>query len=157
MKTKKGFTLIELLVVISITGILLGLSVFGMQEARKSSRDAKRKADLEQIRSGVEMYKADCNSYPVTIGTKLSGSGTPSNCSASNTYITSVPLDPSNPTRLYYYRGCADGSKYIVCTGLENSSSSNITTITCADGINTIQCDSNCGSGITCNYQANNP
>ncbi len=41
-----GFTLIELLVVIAITAILIGLSVFGLQGARESARDAQRKADL---------------------------------------------------------------------------------------------------------------
>ncbi|MCK4588676.1 prepilin-type N-terminal cleavage/methylation domain-containing protein, partial [Candidatus Woesebacteria bacterium] len=61
---KKGFTLIELLVVISIIGILLALSIFGLQGARKSARDSKRKADIELIRSGIEIYKADCNVYP---------------------------------------------------------------------------------------------
>ena len=46
----KGFTLIELLVVISIVGILLGLSIFSLQNSKKSGRDAKRKSDLELIR-----------------------------------------------------------------------------------------------------------
>ena len=67
-KNSGGFTLIELLVVISIMGILLALSVFGMQDARRASRDGKRKADIEQIRSALEMYKADCGKYPLTAG-----------------------------------------------------------------------------------------
>src|SRR3972149_9954423 len=81
-----GFTLIELLVVISIIGILIGLSVFGLQGARKSSRDAVRKADLEQIRSGLGMYKADCDTYPLTANfslpatTTLVGSGLTGSC-----------------------------------------------------------------------------
>ena len=78
MRKNKGFTLIELLVVISILGVLLALSVFGMQGARQSSRDGRRKADLEQIRSGLEMYRADCNAYPTTLVTTLKGTGTPS-------------------------------------------------------------------------------
>ena len=55
--TSCGFTLIELLVTISIIGILIGLSVFGLQGARQSARDAKRKADLDmrlrQVMSGL--------------------------------------------------------------------------------------------------------
>ena len=75
MKMKKGFTLIELLVVLSIIGVLVGLSIFGLRSARESSRDGTRKADLELIRSGVEIYKADCDNYPLSaeLGASLTG------------------------------------------------------------------------------------
>ena len=66
MRIKKGFTLIELLVVISIIGILIAVSIFGLSGARESARDARRKSDLELIRSGLELYRADCNAYPTT-------------------------------------------------------------------------------------------
>ena len=94
LKLKTGFTLIELLVVISIIGILMAISLFGLQGARESSRDARRKSDLEMIRSGLEIYKSDCDIYPATLGTSLVGSGSPTSCSIANTYISSVPLDP---------------------------------------------------------------
>src|SRR5689334_22004949 len=88
-----GFTLIELLVVISIIAILVGLSIFGLQGARESSRDAKRKADLEQIRSGIEIYRADCNTYPVgsgnassVLGSALMGDDSSTSCASTNTY-----------------------------------------------------------------------
>ena len=90
----KGFTLIELLVVVSIIGILIALSIFGLQGARESSRDARRKADLETIRSGLEIYKADCNDYPpaskVVGGSPLVGDGSPTSCAVTNTYISFV-------------------------------------------------------------------
>ncbi len=108
---KKGFTLIELLVVISIIGILMAISLFGMQGARESSRDARRKSDLEMIRSGLEIYKSDCNIYPPSpLGTSLSG-----NCPTANIYISLVPTDPlgaiyvytPNPTTHLTYTLCA--------------------------------------------------
>lgn len=142
-KNNKGFTLIELLVVIAILGILLALSVFGMQGARQASRDSKRKADLEQIRSGLEIYKADCDAYPTTLGTSLKGSGNPSTCSLSNTYITSVPADPVTSTHSYIYY--SDGAGYAICASLEQGG----TAVTCG----TV---SNCG-GSTCNYKVINP
>ena len=64
---KHAFTMIELLVVISIIGIVVALSFFGIQNTRASSRDAKRKSDLETIRSVLELYKADCKEYPETV------------------------------------------------------------------------------------------
>jgi type II secretion system protein G len=140
-KTIKGFTLIELLVVISIIGILVGLSIFGLQSARESSRDGSRKADLELIRSGIEIYKADCNDYPLTaeLGTSLTGSETTgTTCLTSTIYIAEVPTDPLE-TQSYYYS--SDGVTYELCAALEGGG------------------DDTCGGscGETCNYQVVNP
>lgn len=116
-----GFTLIELLVVISIIGILIALSVFGLQNARKSARDAQRKTDLEEIRSGLEIYKADCSGYPtaLTFGGSLTG-GASCNPQGS-TYISSVPVDPV-PSQDYTYT--SDGFTYTLCATLEQGGTS---------------------------------
>lgn len=141
-----GFTLIELLVVISIIGVIIGISFFGLTGARESARDARRRADLEQIRSGLELYKADCNDYPVAVGgavpSPLVGDGSPSTCSGTNVYIASVPRDPADPTRLYYYSR-PTATTYLICASLEQS---------------TAGVPSGCGScGTSCNYGVTNP
>lgn len=138
-----AFTLIELLVVISIIGILIGLSIFGLQGARAASRDSKRKTDLELIRSGLEIYKADCNKYPTALSTSLVGDGSTTSCSTSNTYISQVPSDPISPNAAYLY--ISDGVTYSLCAALEQGSG----TVTCGGS-------SSCGS-ITCNYKVTNP
>lgn len=141
MRNKKGFTLIELLVVISIIGILVALSIFGLQGARESSRNSTRKANLELIRSGIEMYRADCNTYPAgtSLPSPLVGGGTPSSCDG--TYIAEVPGDPL-PSRIYLYS--SDGSTYEICASLEGET-----------GTETCGGSSNCGE--TCNYKVTNP
>lgn len=136
----KGFTLVELLVVISIIAILIALSVFGLQGARESSRDARRKADLELIRSGLELYKSDCNVYPDSLSTSLAGNGSTPACSVDNIYIDTVPTDPASPNRLYYYNSPA-GTTYELCASLEQGGNDT--------------CSGSCGE--TCNYQVNNP
>lgn len=143
-KNNYGFTLIELLVVISIIGIVVAVSIFGLSGAREASRDARRKADLELIKAGLELYRADCNSYPNTItsGSDLIGSGTPTGCSASNVYISNVPSDPISD-RSYIYRTV--GSGYELCAGLEQGTGSVI-----CGGV------SSCGS-VPCNYKITNP
>ena len=143
---RRAFTLIELLVVISITGILLGLSVIGLQSARQSSRDAKRKSDLELIRSGLEIYKADCDSYPVTLssGNPLKGSNATASCLSTNTYISLVPTDPNSSTNSYSYK--SDGVTYTLCAALEQAPSP-----TMAPSPTCNSCTANC------NYRVTNP
>lgn len=145
MMKNKGFTLIELLVVVAITGIIIGISLFGIQGARESARDARRKSDMEMIRSGLEIYKSDCNGYPPSLGTSLSGPETgPEGC-VGNDYIESVPTDPDT-NRQYVYTQVSN-YKYILCASLEQAPQIPVDTSNCPP--------SSCG--ISCNYLINNP
>lgn len=137
-----GFTLIELLVVISIIAILISLSIFGLQGARESSRDARRKADLELIRSGLELYKSDCNTYPDNLNDPVQGTGSPPACATTNTYIQDVPTDPASPSRVYLYSTA--GTTYELCASLEQ-------------GEGTVTCGGSADCGETCNYKVTNP
>jgi hypothetical protein len=88
-----------------------------MQGARKQGRDGKRKADLETIRSALEIYKADCNAYPSSI--PLTGSWTHDCGSGSNTYIEKMPEDPSSGAK-YAYSSSSPYSTYTLCSTLED-------------------------------------
>lgn len=156
-----GFTLIELLVVISIIGILMGLSIFGLQGARTASRDAKRKTDLELVRSGLEIYKSDCNMYPVsnsaayvstvlaTSGNSLTGDNVSSPaCKSTNVYISQLPADPTATTGQYVY--WSDGKTYELCSTLEKPQGSPPVALLCG-------ASSTCGDTSTCYYKVTNP
>ena len=134
MKKKiNGFTLIELLVSMTIVAVLVGISLVSYQGARKSGRDGKRKADLEQIRSALEMCRSDSGSYP--LGSLSSGSDIICNA---RTYLT-IPAD-TLPDRVYSYTGTANA--YTLCATLE------------VDG----GVVSGCGScTLDCNYKVVNP
>lgn len=163
LKKYKGFTLIELLVVVSIIGVLLGISVFSLQQSKKSGRDAKRKADLELIRSGVELYRADCKVYPPTnkiIGDSvvyLKGDDSFTSCDADNEYISKIPSDPQDPYKSYSYVAPTDQNAYIICASLEIEPKASPT----PDEITSLAA-CNCSGDIseldaTCNYVVTNP
>ena len=63
-KSGAGFTLVELLVIISIISLLSSMSVYFINNARIRTRDAKRKADLRQIKSALDMYYDKYGHYP---------------------------------------------------------------------------------------------
>lgn len=65
-KNKNGFTLIELLVVISIIGLLASVVLVALNATRIKARDAKRVADLKQIRTALDLYQSDKGHYPIT-------------------------------------------------------------------------------------------
>ena len=126
-----GFTLIELLVVISVIAILAGFGFANYGPSQKRARDGKRKVDLEQIRSALEMYRTDSStrSYPAT-GTEQ----------AELASYLSWPTDPTTGYTYYYNRSAT--SAYVLCAYLEADSSGS--------------CAASCGAE-TCNYQVSNP
>lgn len=123
-----GFTLVELLVVMSIIAILMAISLVSYQSAQQSARDGRRKADLEQVRSALEMYRADCGGYPSS--TLVSGQAI--SCSG-NVYMT-IPSDP-NPSYRYYYTPNGNGYRLYAC--LETQSGG---------------CSGSGDCGVVCNY-----
>ncbi len=144
-----GFTLIEIMVVVSIIGILVTLTLLGLQGSRESARDARRKSDIESVRAGLELYKADCKKYPTgnifSLST-LKGDGSTTSCASANVYITNMPTDPVGGTaRIYKYLSSPSGVTYELCASLERGK----TALTC--GGSTF-----CGSE-ECNYKATNP
>lgn len=134
MKKKIGFTLVELLIAVSIIVILVALSVSTFANFQKNSRDAKRKVDLETIRSGLEQYRADQGFYPrsvITIapGQSLTSStGNPNPPAPTRTYLKSYPLEPGSSTYIYQANPsttCNNSTSlclnYCLFTTLENS------------------------------------
>jgi prepilin-type N-terminal cleavage/methylation domain-containing protein len=118
VRKKQGFTLIELLVVIAIIGVLSSVIFVSLGPARKRSRDARRKADLRQINTAMEVCYND-NSC-------AGGSKYPSTTSGVNTLIsigsimTKVPVDPVD-TSPYQYTW-TDGANEYYCLYVKSES-----------------------------------
>jgi len=140
----KGFTLIELLVVISIIGILIALSFFGFQGARETARDAKRKSDLESIRSALELYKADCDAYPASLSYPIEVTGDATCSGGAVTYLEAIS-DPVSGREYSYVYTAATGT-YVMCASLESIDSRDPS---CAAA--------SCGENAVCSYSVKNP
>ena len=68
-KGLRGFTLIELMVVIAIIGVLATIISAPIQTYLKKSRDAKKVADMNEIKNALGQYSVDHNGYfPLTLG-----------------------------------------------------------------------------------------
>ena len=108
----------------------------GPGSSTRETRDAKRRADVELVRSAVELYRSNNNAYPttVTVGGDICDAG---GCSATSTYLKKVPNDPKSSSYTYYYTGSS--SDYTIGAYLEGGGSGSC---------------GNCGSSasVVCNY-----
>ncbi len=123
MKQEKGFTLIELLVVIAIIGVMAALVIVNLSSANKKSRDARRKADLSEVRTALELYYDDNLQYPTAATMVTWDTATPGVLSSlTTTYIKTMPQDPRDSGAMQYsYIGNASG--YTLTAYLENYTS----------------------------------
>lgn len=127
----RGFTMLEVLVSATIIAVLTAIGIVSYSSVNKRSRDVKRKSDLEQLRSALEMYRSDNGQYPsVGAGSMVNAS----NLSATlvSTYLPAIPEDPA-PAQYYQYQAIATSgvySGYCVCALLETITSGSESTCT---------------------------
>ena len=62
----KGFTLVELLVAMSIIGVLSTVGYMSYDNAKNTGRDARRKNDLNTVKTALVAYFQDYGQYPPT-------------------------------------------------------------------------------------------
>ena len=113
-KSQSAFTLIELLVVIVIIGVLATvILVSNFTGVNQRARDSRRKSDLRQIQTALELIRSDTGSYP----TQLYSTNCPTSSSlvvGAETYMQKIPCDPSS---LIFYSGGNPGNYYYNLTG----------------------------------------
>lgn len=165
LQTKqKGFTLVELLIVVVMLALLTVVSGTAYIATMKTVRDGRRKVDLENIRSALEVYKSDNSTYPIVQGATTKGTtlGSFLDPTTGKKYLT-MPTDPKNNLDYYYTEaGCttfATGSticnSYILATTLENTPKTPPSTA-CSDlktpDLKAYACSDAAGAAAQCTY-----
>jgi prepilin-type N-terminal cleavage/methylation domain-containing protein len=125
--TNKAFTIIELLIVIAMLGSLATFVIIRLRGAPAAARDTRRKADLKQYQTALELYANDNNNvYPASnspsrvtsICSLLGISSCPDDSTSSNHYnyitdsagsIYSLWATLEKPTTTTYFVLCSDG------------------------------------------------
>lgn len=116
-KINKGFTLIELLVVVAIIGLLSSVIMVALGNARIKSRDARRLSDLQQMKSGLDIYYNLGTGYPDTASWN-SAQDAFSQILCSGTPAFKVPQDPIHSTNAgYAYTYTQGGNPSSGCGG----------------------------------------
>jgi len=128
---RNGFTLIELLVVIAIIGLLSGMVVISVSEAKAKSRDAQRVSEINNIATALALYHNDFNRYPTYTG-RLTGTDAVSVTLLNAGLMSGIPLDPLNQDNpaacdtdtngYHYYYESVDGSDFYMGYCLETNS-----------------------------------
>ena len=104
----KGFTLIELLVVVAIIGLLASVIALNFTNSRRKARDAKRLTDIDQIRTGLDLYYSHGGGYPTDDTWNAAESAGTLDCD--NTFIMRIPTDLVATTPYVYTGGGNDST-----------------------------------------------
>lgn len=126
--SKKGFTLLELLISMIIIGILAALVSGNFFTSLKKGRDARRKADIQQVQRALEIYYEDKRAYPsfaLTFGTAgLCETKSVADCGSEKTYMGLLPQDPQKTQNscqyMYVHETTPNGEGYALYAPIEN-------------------------------------
>lgn len=116
---RRGFTFVELLVSVSIVAVLAAIGAVAYSSTSRRSRDTKRTADIQSIRSALEIYRSEVDNYPNLLP---GGGGCITSTQIENAgvvYLNPIPIDPiNNATYCYRYtRGASPYTTYtLTCT-----------------------------------------
>lgn len=119
---QRGFTLIEIMVTVLIIGLILGILLYSISEARKTARDNDRIAQMQVIRLALEYYHDNCaGQYPATLSTSANNG-----CQSGTTFQKFLPIIPNDPLNGQPFRYWVGSGNYTYHLGISLERNHNI-------------------------------
>ena len=132
---KKGFTLMEILIAIAIIAILTAIGIVSYGSINRGARNAKRKSDIGQIQSALELYRSDFGYYPAINTSSLDDAKNLENNADFITYLTVVPTDPRDNAYVYQATSLNVGQYYGYCIASMLEPSELVADTTCSGAL----------------------
>lgn len=142
MNRLNGFTFIELLVTIAILGILTTITAVSFRGANKNARDTQRRAEIQEIKGGIEEYRLVSGVYPAD---NSSSQGFLLN-DLQPEYLSRNYVDPLNKQQdgnnyYYYYEYVhASGCSYALYALMENDDNIQLCPAECGVSLINVYC-----------------
>ncbi len=116
MKNKKAFTMVELIIVVIILAILLAIGIVSYNGSQASSRDSKRKGDINTFTMAMTMYKVDKKTVDFSTATAVGNASGEGFVNKTYTGRTSIAKELTSGG---YLEGRVEDPKYKAddCTG----------------------------------------
>lgn len=116
-KMRSAFTLIEVLVVVAIIAVIATVTMVSLQNAKKNVDDKQLMQDFNELKVGLDQYKAVCKTYPLTLTAGANNSLSPAGTNCQKT-LSQIMLHFTNISLVNYeYYPLARNSSPSYCNG----------------------------------------
>ncbi|MFZ2024956.1 MAG: prepilin-type N-terminal cleavage/methylation domain-containing protein [Microgenomates group bacterium] len=129
--TRHGFTLMEILIAIAIIAVLTAIGIVSYGSINRNARNAKRKSDVGQMQSALELYRSDFGYYPAINTGGMAVAETLEENADFLTYLSDVPVDPKHVSYMYQALSENAGQYYGYCIAATLEPSDLATDTTC--------------------------
>lgn len=128
LSRNRGFTLVEILIVVVILGVLASIVLPQFSSAADDARSTSTSAELQTLRTQLELYKAHHNDTPPTLAQlwdnllqRTNADGTLDSSGKYGPYLVKSPMNPYTRSTTVAVDGsvaATDGWVYDEATGL---------------------------------------